>query len=62
MTPTELDAELQRISAALNSARFALRRAHPDDVKHLRSEIRRLEAEWEPLWAEKRRQRERKGK
>lgn len=55
-----LDAELQRIAGELNSARFALRKAHPQDVPALKREIAKLLAEWNPLFMQK--QRLRKGK
>ena len=55
-----LDAELSRIANELNSARFALRNAHAEDVRVLRLRIKRLVAEWEPLFRQK--QRLRKGK
>ena len=54
-----LDAELQRISRELNSARFALRKAHPQDVPELKRKIAKLLAEWNPLFMQK--QRLRKG-
>lgn len=58
--PESLDRELERIAGAMNSARFALRKAHPQDVPELKRKIARLLAEWTPLFMQK--QRLRKGK
>lgn len=53
--PESLDRELERIASELNSARFALRRAHPQDVPELKRKITRLLAEWKPLFMQKQR-------
>ena len=59
LTAEDLDAELRRVSNALQSARFALRHAHPQDVRGIKRRIADLVREWEPLFAKLHQQRER---